>query len=429
VRAAWWVQAGAALGITSACTAPPAPPPAAPQVEVGVAVYYGDPLHGVRATLPERASDAASATAPALDVAVAAQWVSGPALAWAGLAEVARTVVALRTSSLLAVDLGALARVRFAREPSNARGDGGRDAFALRGPVATQALDLAPGSTGAFTVTDGGPPAFAVHVSYPHAGPPQVFLVTPAQLARSECCALLDPALVHAGTSFCLLDAPSADGPGLLWRVSLQWGSQPAAREQPPQEQPDDVVGATRALTLQHQAVAVAALSVSWSRRRALVQLAHTHGARLTGDVALLAEPALLAPIAAEVSSGLGKGNAAPELGWLLEAATVCALADGVQQQGLTPETMSAARRHLGITLAAAGALREAARRSATQTEFAAWLRAEHELALEDARPAQRVAGYDWLAARDCAPAAYDPLADKRARRAALAAHRAERER
>ena len=52
---------------------------------------------------------------------------------------------------------------------------------------------------------------------------------------------------------------------------------------------------------------------------------------------------------------------------------------------------------------------------------------AENRAFLEDSSPAARVRAYDWLAARDRAPALYDPLARRGARRTALEADRAGR--
>jgi hypothetical protein len=77
---------------------------------------------------------------------------------------------------------------------------------------------------------------------------------------------------------------------------------------------------------------------------------------------------------------------------------------------------------HAGEAGRRAASLEEVLGAARTLSGLRARLAAENAIYLEDNDPAARVRAYEWLAARNLAPAGYDPLAPVEARRAALEA-------
>ncbi len=77
--------------------------------------------------------------------------------------------------------------------------------------------------------------------------------------------------------------------------------------------------------------------------------------------------------------------------------------------------------RHAGELGHYPGLLNDVLIDSTNQGELTASLVRENRLFLEDRNPAARVRAFDWLEAREAAPAGYDPLAPRDERRAALA--------
>lgn len=168
-----------------------------------------------------------------------------------------------------------------------------------------------------------------------------------------------------------------------------------------------------------------ALLSAGEDARRPLTYLAQLTDARITEAVALVADDALVTIITRTVREQLPdvKADDAASVGWLLERATIQAVASMKDSENahatLTPV--------LGVLQGIAGqagvqldVLQSIASQSAGTADLTNRLIAEHLIFLEDSSPAVRVRSYDWLKARDKAPPDYDPLARPRDRRAAL---------
>ena len=415
-QSCWPVLGGGLTLFLCGCASAPEPLPP-PAVAVTARVYAGDPLRGVFAEVPNGSPTG---------ISLQAMWVEAELPTLPRVGEVARSVMAPGLAAPFVVDADRLASLRVATGAAaasvSAAALDGR--LGRRGEQSSMRVGVVPGASVAFTVTD-ATPSFELHVSRQADGALLVFLVTPStDAAMPSRCVLLADALVPSGAPLALVEG-AASGPSLLWllqaeevqdeelsrSIAQQLTAAAAAARQAPAFDPQ----------VRRQQVAATALGFSWTRRRALLQLAHTHGAELTADLALLAEPPLLAAIATEVTPALAAPMESAAFGWLLEKSSIGAVVVQLQSGALPPEILSAAQRHLGVTVGGAGSLLRAVRRCATRSEFATWLRAEHELSLEDARPATRVRAYDWLAARQFEPAGYDPLAAKAARRVALA--------
>jgi hypothetical protein len=170
---------------------------------------------------------------------------------------------------------------------------------------------------------------------------------------------------------------------------------------------------------------ATEALRTPEARRPALVFLAEAAGAPLAGDLALLADDAQLADLAARLETG-GKDVSALVAGggglaWLLERSALELLATRATESALPPELSAVLLQHAGEAGRYPGALLDAAAHNETVAGLKAQLTAENRIALEDSTAAARVRAFDWLAARGAAPPGYDPLAPLSDRRAALA--------
>jgi hypothetical protein len=171
---------------------------------------------------------------------------------------------------------------------------------------------------------------------------------------------------------------------------------------------------------------AMAELDRPEGRRAALVFLGDQTGAQILPELALVADDAVLAGVAARLRDPSGPRRDAPPmidkqaLGWKLDLTALGLLRD-MQSSGKFPRELAA------VLLAQTG---EAGRHASSLEEilsgltgyaqFERRLVAENTQYLEDGSPAARVRAYDWLRARGQAPPGYDPLASPRERREAL---------
>ncbi len=180
----------------------------------------------------------------------------------------------------------------------------------------------------------------------------------------------------------------------------------------------------SRDLEIRRLAGAVSALDVVKFHRPALVFLASQAGAPTAHDVAWLADDEFLGACVqrvlstlAELESEVGREQTA----WRLERACYRELAARFAADTLPPELVSILLRHAGELGHYPGLLNDVLIDSTNQGELSASLTRENKLFLEDRNPAARVRAFDWLEAREAAPAGYDPLAPRDERRAALA--------
>jgi hypothetical protein len=168
---------------------------------------------------------------------------------------------------------------------------------------------------------------------------------------------------------------------------------------------------------------ALAMLDRADARRRVLVYLAGQTNAKLCGDVALVADDATLQQLAADAraSAAASKPPYTPEaLGWLLDRACLawCARLSG--ENRLPPELAAVLSTYAGEAGRRPASLEEMLRAANSRASLDARLVSENLIYLEDSSPSARVRANDWLAARNRAPAGYDPLGPTRERRDAL---------
>lgn len=172
-------------------------------------------------------------------------------------------------------------------------------------------------------------------------------------------------------------------------------------------------------------------------RRSALEHLARRAGAALLSELTLVADDAALGSLAAAVGAdepreaGAGGADEAPDDGagfaWRVEARAWRWLArragEDEERSALEPELRAVLLQRAGELGRHPGLLLDAVDGCASSGELAARLELENRIFLEDGDPAARVRAFDWLAARGLAPEGYEPLAERVARRAALAAY------
>ena len=157
--------------------------------------------------------------------------------------------------------------------------------------------------------------------------------------------------------------------------------------------------------------------------RPAMVFLADQTGVSIFEDIALEGDDTLRQALAAKVFAKLGapaKPQSKESLAWVLESAGYELLSEQSASNKLPGELMAVLTRHAGEAGRHPGSLDDALRTSANRAAFDLRLIAENYIYLEDSSPASRVRAYDWLVARDHAPAGYDPLGPAKGRRAAL---------
>jgi hypothetical protein len=169
-----------------------------------------------------------------------------------------------------------------------------------------------------------------------------------------------------------------------------------AAAARDPQVGPraTDDVGLVRALE---------ALRVPEHRRGALFALGGGTGAPATEDAALGADQPLVDALAAcvlEAATAPGAPRGGPALGWLVERATLAALAAAAEAEPPSPVAAALLTRAAGVVGAYPGSLRDLAGRATDLDAWRAALVAANTAAREDPAPLQRILAAEWLAAR-----------------------------
>ncbi|MEQ8767646.1 MAG: hypothetical protein RL885_27330 [Planctomycetota bacterium] len=166
--------------------------------------------------------------------------------------------------------------------------------------------------------------------------------------------------------------------------------------------------------------------ALSWPDRwrETLVYIAANTGASLARDLCLLAPDALLEPLA----EGLRKlpaeqlGGSMGRLGWHLEQLAMQALIEVAETDAWEPQYDAILVRRLGAAGRDISAIGELMANAKGLETFQRDVIDENWLRLESSSPADRMRAYDWLKRLGQAPADYDPLSDRAARRAALRA-------
>lgn len=158
--------------------------------------------------------------------------------------------------------------------------------------------------------------------------------------------------------------------------------------------------------------------------RSALLLLAEESGATLTAELALLASDEDLVALGQEAFGEAGAAALEPSvLGWKLDSTAWTILARGTLEETLPEELEGAFLRRGGAAARFPDIVLDmvAAANGSLEALDEAIVR-ENRIALEDASAAARVAGHDWLAERGEQVPDYDPRADRKERRTALAA-------
>ena len=337
-------------------------------------------------------------------------------------------------------------------------------------PLGERSADIPPGSTWAISVgdprTDSGPPASLT--SWRHvgilvkneghdAGEKAVHVriaVVKEDWAPPEQEPDEGPGATDAGPKWgtlelrrevVVLEDLGADAGPLLISIPFRFEGSPGesvaaiieAAEGPPGTPPPEEKGSSApwpsavrieptAATGEAPDPAIAALSSTFHRRRALLFLARAGGSRFAEDIVLSSDETALARIAAKVIEGAGdgKGGVRPraeiDLGWLAESGCLEAAA-ALLAEGKLPEGLKAILSiHAGEAGRDPSVLIEILRSASGRDDLARRILEENRIALEDPSPAARLRAFDWLGARGAAPAGFDPLAPAAERKAAL---------
>lgn len=149
-------------------------------------------------------------------------------------------------------------------------------------------------------------------------------------------------------------------------------------------------------------------------RRRALVWIASQTSAGIARDHLLLADDAELNAFHDLLRQDLRAStlDRKPELlGWLMDLRSLHRLKSLASDGGLTPSLAGVLSMHTGALSRDPSSLDAVLRGARSREEFETRLVAEHFIALEDSSPAIRVDAFEFLRARNQAPANYDPLA------------------
>lgn len=156
--------------------------------------------------------------------------------------------------------------------------------------------------------------------------------------------------------------------------------------------------------------------------RRKILFLAEAADAPLTADLALLSSATRLEALASLLIERFAAGAPADpdRAGWDVERTGWRLLAGSAAREDLPHELSALLLRHAGEFGRFPSAIEELAGSGASRSVFAQRLADENRAFLEDPSPGARVRALAWLEERGVAPAGFDPLADVRARRAAL---------
>ncbi len=160
-------------------------------------------------------------------------------------------------------------------------------------------------------------------------------------------------------------------------------------------------------------------------RRRALVWIASQTSAMIARDHLLLASDDELNAYHDLLRQDLRAStlDRKPELlGWLMDLRSLHRLKSLASDNKLPPSLAGILSIHAGALSRDPSSLDAVLRGVRSRDEFDSRLRAEHLIALEDSSPAIRVDAFEFLRARNQAPANYDPLASDADRAHALEA-------
>ena len=169
---------------------------------------------------------------------------------------------------------------------------------------------------------------------------------------------------------------------------------------------------------------AVAALRRDDTRRSALIRLADNYSAPLCADLALVGSEELIAAIAERVEPIWSRTDVEIDSTWVLDRAAMNAAATRLQRSSLGDAAAAVLLRHAGEAGRFGSTLLDAARASSDSASLQGRLIDENRLFLSDRSPAARARALRFLRDLGQAPAGYDPLASRDARRAALEADR-----
>ncbi len=168
---------------------------------------------------------------------------------------------------------------------------------------------------------------------------------------------------------------------------------------------------------------AIKSLDAPAVQRSALAYLAGQTGARLTLDIALAADNAVLAQLAANEAAAIGphpQSLSLKQLGWRLDRTTFQLLHAMNKKKPLPPSLLVPLSVHIGEAAWHESSLDQIAHGLASRRDYRQHVIAENLIYLQDTAPASRIAAYDWLNSHGWAPAGYQPLASNSVRQAAL---------
>lgn len=257
----------------------------------------------------------------------------------------------------------------------------------------------------------------------------------PEPISVSERLVLDRPPVVNGRRLALVLEIPTAEAPraGLVAEVRVTEPDEPldAALLSRVEEEIEAAgrVARQRARRFQEQLVLRSesmgqALARGRLPRSAVITIAQSAGASIGEELALVATEEDLADF---VRYAAERRQAEPartpeELGWVVERRAISWLLTRLdsEEEPLPAELQAVLIRAGGALAASPDLFTEVLEASSDLADLRARIVAENRAALEDARPAPRVRGFDWLEASGLAPEGFDPLADRDARREAL---------
>lgn len=436
-----------ALAALSACRAtPPAAPtlsePLPPRIQGSVSSYWGDFLEGPRpapAVAPEQGLGL---------VRLSARWLPGPLpelAAAPALEPSGALLVGINRAQPVLPEASLLRRLRLvealpagvptwrAVELEAARLPGASASFAVELPEAQLILRLEAAEAAAGEL---GSPRFGLWIDGPAPAPlPSPFAdpVPEAAVARVEELMELPVAdgrqlvlsLPEVGGWLAFefeFDAQSVEPRALALLAAARASADRAAQRAEQARQPFD----RRVFEAQRRRSALEALARPERARAALLTLADPGGARLAGDLALAASAPDLAEFAALAQQRLGADPAilseAGSTGLALERLALEITLRWASEGRLADELEAALWLHGGELGRFPSTWLELARDAGSIADLERAIVQENLGFLEDPTPTARVRAFDFLTKRGLAPAGFDPLASREARRQALAA-------